>query len=411
MITVFAAHIPDMKVRAKKIGFPVFSIGFRPFFALASVWAVVVMAVWLWIYSHGEALTGAWPDTAVWHGHEMVFGYTIAVVAGFLLTAVPNWTKVRPVQAWRLALLALMWMAGRVAMLAAVKLPLLAMAVDGMFLPLLAFVLLPAITHAQSYRNVVFVVLLGLMTLCNMAMHMDMAYGLAWFDARRALYVAVHLIMVMIAVFAGRIVPAFTRNALKVEGMPATMQAVPGWLDMGSVGLVMAVAAFGALLGFASPLVGVFALAAAGFNMARMSYWQGYRTLGMPIVWVLHAGYLALAVGFGLEGVAIAWRVLPFPLALHVLTIGGIGIMTFAMMTRVSLGHSGRKLQVNRATGLAYAGLVAAVAVRVGGGALLPQFYMGTVVFSGLLWVAAFMVFAVVYLPILFSPRADGRPG
>jgi uncharacterized protein involved in response to NO len=390
--------------------FNLFAVGFRPFFLLASLYGLLAVALWMQVYVAGHVLLPLWGDSAVWHGHEMIFGYTAAVIAGFLLTAVPNWTKARPVCSWRLGLLAGLWLAGRGGMLMAGAYPLMAMLVDMLFMPVLAAVLLPAVVKTEKWRNVVFFVLILGLALCNLAIHIDMLRGLPVFDARHALYVAVHLVVLMIAVFAGRIVPLFTHNALKLEGVVVAMTP-PGWLEVTAVGLIALLALGGCVLGFDSRVAGALALAAAGANLARLCYWHGHRTLHMPIVWVLHAGYLGMIAGLGLEGLSAFRSEVPFSLALHGLTLGSIGMMTLAMMTRVSLGHSGRRLQVSRPIAAAYVSLMAAALVRVAGGLLLPQFYVVTVIVAGVLWMLAFALFTIVYLPILVSPRADRQPG
>lgn len=387
--------------------FSLFSLGFRPFFLLTGFWAVIAMAGWLHLFALGGSWFDLWQDSTVWHGHEMIFGYTGAVIAGFLLTATPNWTKARPVRTWRLVALCLLWVTGRIAMGMAGSYPLLAAIVDGAFLPTLALVLVPAVVRTRKRRNYIFFALLLLMAACNVTVHGIMA---GWWqgDARHWLYVAVHMIVLMISVFAGRIVPVFTHNALKVEGRTVGGQA-PAWLDGLAVGLLGTLTLVAAWQGFDGWLVAGLAFMAATTNLLRMRWWHGWKAWDMPIVWILHVGSLALVAGLVLEGLAAGWGLVPFSVALHGLTVGAIGMMTLAMMTRVSLGHSGRQLKITRLILLAYLLLLVSFMVRLGGVAQ-PVDYRASVLLSGWLWIAAFGLFTAVYLPILWRPRADGRP-
>jgi len=390
--------------------FYMFSLGFRPFFLLAGMFAAVAVPLWGFMYATGALPFAIWPDSVVWHGHELVFGYTGAVIAGFLLTAVPNWTKARPVRAWPLAMLAAIWLAGRVAMLEAEAYPLAAAIVDLAFLPAIALSLLPAVMRAQSYRNVVFFFILAFLSVCNLGVHMDMnGAGIEGFEARILLYGAVHLIALMIVIFGGRVVPMFTRNALKLKGQDVNV-SVPAVYEKAVIGLsVLAIPAV--VLAAVWPMVcGMVLLLAGMANLGRMFFWQGAKTLNMPIVWVLHAGYFWIALGYLVEGYALLGDSSLYALALHVMTMGGIGTMTLAMMTRVSLGHTGRPLEVSGWITAAYVVLQLAIVLRAFGGWLLPEFYVASVGGAALGWGFAFAVFSRVYFPILLRPRADERP-
>lgn len=384
-----------------------FTLGFRPFFLLAGVFAALSIPLWGYMYATGFLPVAAWPDSMVWHGHEMVFGYTAAVIGGFLLTAVPNWTKARPVRAWPLALLAGIWLAGRFAMLGVEASPVLVGMVDMAFLPAVALSLLPAVLRAQSYRNVVFFFILAFLTACNLGIHLGMAgRGMEVMDARSLLYLAVHLVALMIIIFGGRVVPMFTRNALKLKGCDVGV-AVPSLLEKAVLVVSVAAVPAAALVAVSPRICGGILLLAGIANLVRMVFWHGGKTLRMPIVWILHAGYGWIAVGLLLEGMALLTEESLFPVALHVLTMGGIGTMTLAMMTRVSLGHTGRPLQVSGWITAAYLVLQAGIVVRTVGGWLLPEFYLLTVLVAAAGWTFAFSVFSAVYLPILVRPRAD----
>lgn len=385
-----------------------FTVGFRPFFLAAGLYATWALLAWVLIYAGNISIPHVWTDSMVWHAHEMVYGFTAAVIGGFLLTAVPNWTKARPIRAWPLMLLAGLWLAGRVLMHGGGGLPwVFVAAVDMLFLPVVGLSLLPSVVRGRSVRNYVFFLILGLLTFLNGMIHADMNGHAGWLDAHQALRTAIFLVVLMIVIFGGRVVPMFTRNALKVAGMDVTIGTNPllEKAALGSVGVLVGLA----LIGQAeSAMAGWVALLAGILHMVRMTGWHGHRTLGMPIVWVLHAGYGWIALGLAAYGLAL----LQFPglelIALHILTIGGISTMTLAMMSRVSLGHTGHRLNAAKAVVVAYVVLQVAVLVRVAGGLGLMDYMLSTAL-SGTMWSVAFGLFSLAYLPILLRPRADGR--
>lgn len=385
-----------------------FTVGFRPFFLLAGLYAAWALLAWVLIHGWNVPIPHVWDDGMVWHAHEMVYGFTAAVIGGFLLTAVPNWTKARPIRAWPLMLLAGLWLAGRVLMYGEDGLHwVFVAAMDMLFLPVVGLSLLPSVVRGRSVRNYVFFLILGLLTLLNGLIHADMNGHAGWLDAHQAVRASVLLVALMIVIFGGRVVPMFTRNALKVNGMDVAIGTNP-LLEKAALGSVGVLAGL-ALIGQAeSAMAGWVALSAGVLHLLRMTGWHGHRTLGMPIVWVLHAGYGWIAMGLAAYGLAL----LEFPefqfIAFHILTIGGIGTMTLAMMSRVSLGHTGHRLSAAKAVVMAYVVLQIAVLVRVAGGLGLMDYMISTAL-SGTMWSLAFGLFSLVYLPILLRPRADGR--
>lgn len=388
--------------------FPLFSIGFRPFFLAAGLYAAWSAVAWICFYVRGAEPPHIWDDMAAWHGHEMLFGFVAAVVAGFLLTAVPNWTKARPIRAWPLAVMVGVWFAGRLAMHGYFPgSATVAAAIDVLFLPMLGLSLLPAIIRGHSTRNVVFFILIALLTAMNTIIHAGMAGIDLPLDPQQALTSSIFIVIQMIAVFAGRIIPLFTRNALKVAGIGFIARSWPA-LDALSLGSV-AILVLCALAGQAdTQLAGAVALAAGVLNIIRMAPWNGHQAFRMPIVLVLHAGYVWIALGLTAYGYALLLAPsLQWP-ALHVLTIGGIGTMTLAMMSRVALGHTGRTILASKPMVAVYALLQLAVLVRIAGGLGWID-YTVSVAGAGWSWSAAFAIFSVIHLPILTRPRADGR--
>jgi uncharacterized protein involved in response to NO len=381
-----------------------FSYGFRPFFLLAAGWAALALLTLL-----GGLASGAWPGDALplvrWHAHEMVFGFVAASMAGFLLTAVPAWTGSRPISGLALAALAGLWLAGRAAMspwFGMQGTPWLLL--DAAFFPALAVVLGVPLLRRRNYRNLQFLLILALLTAAN-ALFVGMQLGWlapAPFDPLRF---AVNLILLVITVVGGRIIPAFTRNALLKSGVRSTFTPLH-WLNRTSLAAVAAVV----VVDVAQPdgaLAGWLAALAAALLAVRASRWYGHRTLRMPIVWILHAGFAWLYVALALKAV---WLLGQAPWAanwLHALTAGAFGTMTLAVMTRVALGHTGRELVVARPIAAAYALVITGAALRVVGPSAVPVYYVHALTAAGLLWTAAFALFLVVYAPILFAPRLD----
>ncbi len=383
-----------------------FALGFRPFFLLTGVAALVLVPALAIGLATGSAPRGGLPLT-LWHGHEMLFGFVAAAIAGFLLTTVPTWTGQRPCTGATLAALAGLWLAGRIALVPWCGVPLpWAAAIDLAFIPALGLAASVPILRTRNWRNLPFVFILGTLFLFNLGFH---GTALGWlvlpFDP---LLAAVDLIALLITLVAGRIVPAFTRNRLVAEGAQASVGA-PRGLERLVMAAMLAVLV-GDLLLPGRPAAGALAGFAGVVQLARLAHWQTARALRVPLLWVLHLGYAWLVVGLFLKGV---WLLTGQPLAahwLHAFTSGCFALMILAVMTRASLGHTGRPLVAPAAMVAAYLLLAVAALVRVFGPAL-GDYYPAVVVLATLLWSGAFALFVVVYFPILTRPRTDGRPG
>ena len=359
--------------------------GHRLFFLAAALWASAAMPLWMIAIEGGLSLTTAW------HGHEMLFGFAGAALAGFLLTAVPNWTGRPALRGLPLAGLGLVWLAGRVAMLSGVF-----VWVDLMFLPLLAVVVGTAIVGARNARNY----LVPLMVIGLAALN-------AWYhvgETSRALWATTLVLAAMIALIGGRIVPLFTQNALRANGWPqiaCRTNARAQRLAVPAVVLVLAAELFCQ----SSSARGITALAAAGILFYGMLGWHSWRTRRLPIVWILHAGYVWLPLGLMLVGLADLGAGIASTAALHALSANAIGIMILAVASRAALGHAGRPLVTPRLTVAAYGLVIAGGLVRV----LVPS--GAGLLLAGLLWSLGYAIFAFDYWPILTRPRIDGRPG
>jgi len=384
-----------------------FRYGFRPFFLAAGLAALLLVPWWAAALAWGVPLGTSWP-AALWHGHEMLFGFIVAAVAGFLLTAVPSWTGARGFAGWPLVLLAGLWLTGRIGVSASAGLPLpVVAALDLSFLPALAgFVLVPLV-RARNRNSPLLAVLLTLW-LTNVAFYWGLTHGDSIF-ARHALLVGIDIVLLLVTVIGGRIVPAFTSSALKQQGIGISLRAWRGMTPL-AVG-VMVVAVICDLFRPESVAAGAVALAAGVIQAVRLAQWRMLRTLRTPIVWVLHVAYLWLPVGLVLKGLALIFALALAAYYLHALTIGAAALMIMAVMTRASLGHTGRPLVVSGATAYAYGLLAAAAVVRVFGPALLPLAYVKIVVLAAALWAVAFGIYLLGYTPMLIAPRVDGKPG
>lgn len=368
--------------------------GFRPFFLLAGAFAVVVVPLWVGSLSGGVIPAGPLGGAA-WHAHEMLFGYTVAVVAGFLLTAVENWTGRPTLRGGPLLGLAAIWAAARVGC----WFPGWPGAVlDLAFLPLVALGIGRPLVATRNLRNLPFVVLLVGLWLADLAVWLD-AFGVRPGLAPIAHRVAVHLVAVIILVVTGRVVPMFTRNATG----DATLRNLPA-LDRLAIGSTLALTAL--QVGPPSGVRAAIALVAGAATLGRMWGWWTPAVARQPLLWVLHLGHAAVGLGLGLSALPGGGTG-----PLHLLTVGGIGLLTVGMMARVSLGHTGRPLQIGRSITLAFAAVAAAALARALGPWLDPSGALGWWWFAAAAWSSGFGLFVAGYLPILTAPRVDGKPG
>ena len=380
------------------------SHGFRPFFLLAALAAALLVPAWLAMFLLGTAAGGAL-DPLAWHAHEMVWGYLAAVIGGFLLTAIPNWTGRLPVAGPALAGLVTLWLAGRLALLLLPD-PLWAAAIDLAFLPVLLFTALREVRAAGNPRNLPVVALIGLFALGNLMFHLE---GQLPFRPGAGIDLALAVAAMLIALIGGRILPSFTHNWMNRRKLRSRPRAFGGFDKAVLAGTGLALIAWLVAPGWIGS--GVLLMAAAVANLVRLARWQGHRCLVDPLLAVLHLGYLWLAVSLGLMAAAgVAPDLVPASAALHALTAGAIGTMTLAVMTRASLGHTGRALRADGWTIACYLlvtlGAVARVAAPWAGGAYLPVLLLG-----GGAWAAAFGLFVCRYAPILLLPRPDRAKG
>ena len=382
---------------------PLLAMGFRPFFLLAALHAIFAVPLWI-LKLRGLDLPVALPGTA-WHAHEMIFGFAMAVIAGFLLTAVRNWTKRMTAEGPQLAALVMLWLAGRAAMYT--DLPLLAAGLNLAFIPALGVVVARPLIGARSTRNYKILALLAGFWLAQLVFFAD-ALGLDALSGYGgdALRVALDLVVLLVLVIAGRIVPLFTRNATKV-------QTIKNWPAADGVALVATLVA--ALLAPtpapAALVAGVLALAGVAV-FVRMIPWGARHTLRSPILWILHLGHAWVGVGLLLRAAEKLELGVVLPSATHALSFGAVGTVIIGMMARVSLGHTGRKLTLHPAITVSFVLFTLGAVVRT----LTPLAsweggYLHALDLASALWALAFVIFAIVYTPILIAPRPDAKAG
>ncbi|HEV7435810.1 MAG TPA: NnrS family protein [Pseudorhizobium sp.] len=375
-----------------------FSYGFRPFFLGAAIWAVVAML--LWLLSLGgviEIATDYGPKH--WHAHEMLFGYSSAVLAGFLLTAVPNWTGRLPVSGWPLFLLFSVWVAGRLVFLAPGLVGAeVAAAVDSLFLPVLLAICVREVVAGRKWKDLKVVGGLAALSAGNILFHLQV---LLEGHPELAIKLAVSAYVVLVTIIGGRIIPSFTRNWINKSGR-TDFPTPYGHLD--SAAILVGISALAAwVLLPEGPVVAMLAAAAFLLHLVRLTRWRGWTTLSEHLVTVLHVAYLFVPLGF--LGIAVASLGIASSMAaLHVLTVGTIASMMLAVMTRATRGHTGRVLTASRTTSAVYAAIVLAAVLRPAAD-FLPDHAQALYAASGLAWLAAFGLYLVEYGPMLTRVR------
>lgn len=378
--------------------------GFRTFFLLAAAFAVAILPIWM-LALLGAVDPSGYFDAMSWHAHEMLFGFAVAVIAGFLLTAVANWTQRETLVGTPLLVLAALWFTGRASLVLGHVLPLWAPAAcDLAFLPALAFAIGRPLVLSKNRKNFVMLALIAALWLANLTMHLDVL-GVLPGMRRQGSLVAVDLVVLMIVVMAGRVFPMFTRNGTGIQAirsLPALDAAAVASMALLTVADV--VAPDRAFTPWVAAATGILAL-------ARSATWGTRHTIRTPLLWVLHVGYLWIPIGLFLRAVAAFTPSVPAAVATHALTIGGIGTITLGMMARVSLGHSGRPLTTSPTVVASFVLITLAAIARVLTPILSVLEYRTGVYAAGILWSAAFALYLVAYAPVLMAPRIDGKAG
>jgi len=382
-----------LKRRRDYAGPALFAYGFRPFFLAAGFWGAFGILLWLPQYLGALTLPTHFGPLD-WHIHEMLYGYVAAAVAGFLLTAIPNWTARLPVNGWPLAALAALWVGGRVAVLVSAAIGgLAAAAVDVSFLAVLAIVAGREIVAGKNWRNLRVLAVLGALIAGNIVFHAEVLLN---GNANYGVRIAIGAVLLLISLVGGRIVPSFTGNWIKREN-PGRMPVPFGRVD----GITMATSALALLVWIAAPahaITGALLLVAGALQAVRVARWAGDRTVADRLVLVLHAAYFFVPLGFLLVGASVFTDAVPLTAGLHAWTAGAIGLMTLAVMTRATLGHTGRPLQASAITQAIYACVFVAAVLRIIAGLTGSLILVDA---GGALWVVGFAGFALAYAPLL----------
>ncbi|OKL43764.1 NnrS family protein [Pseudovibrio exalbescens] len=382
----------------------VLSFGFRPFFLGAALWAALSGVVWVLMLS-GKVVLPTALDPVSWHAHEFLFGYLGAVIAGFLLTAIPNWTGRLPIVGWPLATLFGLWLLGRAVVASSALLPTGLVIMVDLSMPIaLAIASAREIYAGQNWRNLAVLAMLVAFIVANGVFHVSAAEG-EYAAQGIGMRLGVAAAVMMVAVIGGRIVPSFTRNWLAKRGA-SRKTSLPAVQVFDRAALIVLLAAL-AVWVFApfERLTGLFLLGAGAFHLLRLARWKGWLTFAEPLVLILHGAYLFLPIGLLVLGLEILVPgTLGMATAQHVLMAGVIGSMTLAVMTRATLGHTGRSLSAGPATTLIYAAVIVSVFSRVGAGVWLEHASLFHAV-SGWAWFGAFAGFVFVYGPLLISER------
>lgn len=379
------------------------AIGFRPFYLLASVFAVAAILFWLAGFN-GRLPVGAYLQGVFWHSHEMLFGYIVAVMAGFLFTAVRNWTGLPTPSGVTLGGIVLLWILARVLLVSGPSA--LAVILDVAFLPMIAIAVAIPILRSRNKRNYKIIGVLVAVSLLHFVFHMALGGQLPSWLSRASLFASIDLVVILFALVGGRVIPAFTRNA--VAGSDPRHE---NWLEViafGSLLVIVLVTLLGGAFTFAAWVPTSLFIVAAVAHLLRLALWQPQVTLGNPLLWMMPVAYSWLPAALLLRALSTVAVIVPGAW-IHALTMGALSSLMMAMMMRSTLGHTGRKLVASQMDILAFLLLQLAALLRVVAGGTGD--YQAVVVLSGVVWVLAFAVFIVRYLPMLVHSRVDGKPG
>ncbi|WNC67854.1 NnrS family protein [Thalassotalea nanhaiensis] len=387
---------------------PFFRLGFRPFFTFGAAFSIVALLIWSLTLS-GKINLNLYGGGTVWHAHEMIFGFVCAIIVGFLLTAVQTWTGQRAINGKPLMMLVLLWLAGRFVMAFPDILGNATSAlIDIAFLPFAAICLALPIIKSGNKRNLFFVPLLLVFTLTNALMHLAIN-GTSTINVTSSTYIAVMLVTLLMSIMSGRVTPMFTANGTQTSKVSPLK-----WLEYttnGSLMLIVACYLVHPFFAVSDFILAVLFLISGITQMFRWLRWKPWITLYVPLLWSLHSalffiwiGLLALSLGHFVEA-------LPLNHIWHLLTVGGMGGLILAMISRVSLGHTGQKLQPAKIMSFAFVLIFFSAVLRVLGPWLMPEHYSFFINFSVICWLGAYGIFTIIYGPMLLKPRQDGHPG
>jgi uncharacterized protein involved in response to NO len=386
-----------------KLTTPLWRLGFRPFFLLAGIFGALAIFVWMGIYAFSWPITPSLIPITTWHAHEMIYGYAMAVIAGFLLTAVRNWTKIDTLNGWPLALLASSWLTTRI--LAFTNFfPLWVTALFNItFLIGLGIAIGIPIHKSKNWKNLAILVKIIIFIALNLSFYLG-ALGILPGGTRIGLYGGLYLIIALIVMIGRRVIPFFTGKGIEA---PLTLRNRK-WLDISSL-ILFVLFYILVLISPQSQIVGMISIALAILYTIRLYDWYTPYIWEKPLIWILHLAYFTIVLGFILTACSIFLGISSF-LAIHAFSYGSIGLSTIGMMSRVSLGHTGRSIHdPPKLIKVSFILLAIGTIVRCLLPIIFPGYYTLLIISSQVLWISAFIIFIIVYLPIWISPRVDGK--
>jgi uncharacterized protein involved in response to NO len=375
-------------------------LGFRPFFFLSGLSSAILISIWLFSFFTGFSPAPHYNST-LWHAHEMVFGFTAAVIAGFLLTAVKNWTGIQTLKGYWLGELATIWLAARVLPFMDIH-PLYAASISIAFFPFLAIAIGKPLIKSGNKTNWLFIPVLLLIGYGDVMFQLAIL-GLADIPPISGIYLALHIIIILVVLMGGRVIPFFISRSTNTE-IPALSPTIE-ILTYSSLLLWLLVSV---LVDVKDSYTGLFAALAAAFQIYRLKHWHVNKLWSVPMLWILYLGYAWIAIGLLLQAASPFLGVMP-SLSTHALTSGAIGMITLGMMSRVSLGHTGRAINHSKVLLIAFVLIGFTPLLRVILPLLLPEQYLNLVMLSGFSWTSAFVLFVAIYTPILWKARVDGK--
>jgi len=399
-MTIVKINSESEKTSPKK--FALFQLGFRPFFVLAGFSAIILISVWIVLLASKSGFNNYYGLVA-WHSHEMLFGFIVAVIAGFLLTSVQNWTGLPTLKGVGLIALVGLWLLARIFALLPEIFPLWLIALSDLsFIPVLAIVLTIPIIKSNKKPQLIFVAILCAMFFANILVHLQLL-GVTTSTFDLGITLMINSVLLIIVIMTGRVVPFFIER-----GAPGAKPVTWPLIEKLSFGVMIAILIVELISPIPWFLTSLFCFAFI-VHTVRLYGWSSKVVLSVPLLWVLYCGYLWLILGFILKAFAIMDIGIEV-MAVHALA-AAMSVLSLGMMSRVSLGHTGRALKTAKVISWAFILLNMAMLIRVFGPILLPEMFGLVVVFSGALWSLVFVIFLYIYVPILIRARVDGQPG
>jgi uncharacterized protein involved in response to NO len=390
--------------KVKDTSWPFFNLAFRPFFWLGALFSVFSISMWSMSYA-GAINFSPYGGSLFWHIHEMLFGFAATIMIGFLLTASQTWTGNRTINGKPLAALVILWLSARILM----AFPLLSssvliMVIDLLFLPIAAVALALPIIKAKMWRNLIFVPIILVMTILNGLMHYSLSsnVNITFTEISHTMVLMIALVM---SIIGGRVFPMFTANGTQTHRVNPI-----AWLEkLAMLSIIASIIASIKVLALPAPVTASIFVIAGIANLVRAIRWRFWITLTTPLLWSLHLAYFAMSSGLVMLGLTEVNVLNNASLAYHAITVGGMGLMILSMISRVSLGHTGRMIKVGKLMTIAFLLMALAFVVRVIAPVFFDQ-YAQLIAVSAKLWVVAYSAFVVSYIPVLFKARVDGRP-